>query len=107
MQTDSGLRVPSTGQGAEDLPILSLQRSHSSERWDAVSDLDKFFTSIYNYYLGKGFRAIVLLRATDLLSLVFTTVFTTFLLLFVDWATVITCTTEKENCMNVVGLPQQ
>lgn len=101
MQTDSGLLRPPVQ--SEELPGLALARQHSSERWDAVSDLDKFFTSIYNYYLGKGFRAIVLLRATDLLSLVFSTVFTTFLLLFVDWGELLNC--SAGNCESVISLP--
>jgi autophagy-related protein 9 len=106
MQTDSGFLRPDHAQPpSEDLPGLALTRQHSSERWDAVSDLDKFFTAIYNYYLGKGFRAIVLLRATDLLSLVFTTIFTTFLLLFVDWGELLSC--NVQNCESVIALPKQ
>jgi len=106
MQTDSGFLRPEQVQPhSEDLPGLALTRQHSSERWDAVSDLDKFFTAIYNYYLGKGFRAIVLLRATDLFSLVFTTVFTTFLLLFVDWTELLSC--NVQDCQSVIALPRQ
>ncbi|KAJ7205634.1 hypothetical protein O6H91_Y485000 [Diphasiastrum complanatum] len=52
---------------------------------EAVSDLDRFFERLYNYYCDKGFWCIVTHWIVELLSLGFTICFSGFFLLYVNW----------------------
>lgn len=59
--------------------------------WGAYSNLDRFFSRLYSYYLEKGFWVILLSRVLNLLTLAFTILFSGFLLLFVNWGAIHEC----------------
>jgi autophagy-related protein 9 len=77
-----------------------LPVSDDDRRDWAVSNLDAFFSKVYNYYLEEGFWCIVVGRITNLVTLGFTVCFSTFLLLFVDWPALIHCSSVA-SCANV------
>ncbi len=56
-----------------------------SSKWGAITDLDRFFERVYQYYCDKGFWCIVTQWLVELLTLGFTISFSGFLLLFVNW----------------------
>ena len=59
--------------------------------WGAYSNLDRFFSRLYSYYLEKGFWVILLSRVLNLLTLAFTILFSDFLLLFVNGGAIHAC----------------
>ena len=73
--------------------------------WSAVSNLDAFFTKVYTYYVERGFWCMIATRLTNLLTLAFTICFSTFLLLFIQWNSLLFCSNNEE-CDDVVGLRQ-
>ena len=54
------------------------------ERWEAISDLDNFFTRVYTYYQERGLRCIVAGRVVSLLLLGWTIGLAYFLLEFLN-----------------------
>ncbi|XP_002982911.2 autophagy-related protein 9 [Selaginella moellendorffii] len=56
-----------------------------SLKFDAVSDLDRFFVRLYEYHREQGFWCIVTQWVLELLCLAFTILFSGFFLLFVNW----------------------
>eukprot|EP00743_Colponemidia_sp_Colp-15_P003505 GILK01003783.1.p1 GENE.GILK01003783.1~~GILK01003783.1.p1 ORF type:complete len:674 (+),score=105.22 GILK01003783.1:92-2113(+) len=69
-------------------------------RWEAIPNLDKFFSNIYNYFYEKGYRCIIAARLSSLLTLAFTVLFSTFLLAFVNWRQLLQCDSE-ETCRHI------
>ena len=65
----------------------------------SLPDLDTFFTRLYSYYTAGGLYPTLLSRATTLLTLCFSILFSTFLLLNVRWAAVWAC--RSEDCDGV------
>ncbi|KAF5870684.1 putative autophagy-related protein 9 protein [Botrytis fragariae] len=54
-------------------------------RWVNVTNLDNFIRDLYDYFEGAGIWCIVLAKAIDILTLLFVTIFTTFLTQCVDY----------------------
>ena len=54
-------------------------------QWEAIQNLDHFFTRIYRYHTEKGFAVIITSRILNLLTLAFTITFSAFLLLKVNY----------------------
>jgi len=54
-------------------------------QWEAIQNLDHFFTRIYRYHREKGFVVILTSRVLNIMTLFFTITFTAVLLLKVDW----------------------
>eukprot|EP00939_MAST-03C_sp_MAST-3C-sp1_P002478 g2478.t1 len=59
-----------------------------------ASNLDLFFTEVYEYYREHGAACIVASRLTDVITLGFTIAFSTFLFLFVKWKSLLECDGE-------------
>ena len=59
-----------------------------------VRNLDHFFSNMYQFFYTKGLPTIVLTQACDVVSLGFTTVFSAFLIGFVNWHTLVECHDE-------------
>lgn len=51
----------------------------------SVQHLDLFLSRVYNYYVGRGFFCIVLRNSLNLVTFIFTLLFATFLVSFVDY----------------------
>jgi len=62
--------------------------------WGAVSNLDLFFTSLYNYYYHRGLTPIIGKGIVELVSLFVTLWLSVFLSLYVDWQQLATCHDE-------------
>lgn len=60
-----------------------------------VSDLDAFFSSLYNYYYMRGLGAIVGKGLVELVSLFFTLWLSLVLFAYIDWGALSQCNDEK------------
>ena len=71
------------------------EERHANEAWEPpVKNLDRFFSGMYQYYIGKGLPAVILQQLTAVVSLGFTIGFSIFLIAFVDWANLKHCKDE-------------
>lgn len=64
------------------------------EGWGAVSNLDLFFASIYNFYYHRGLVPIIGNGFVEIISLLFTLWLSVFLFAYLDWGALTTCTDE-------------
>uniref|UniRef100_A0A0G4HA38 Autophagy-related protein 9 n=1 Tax=Chromera velia CCMP2878 TaxID=1169474 RepID=A0A0G4HA38_9ALVE len=101
---NEGIYHPLTTRGDEgfhayDGADLEAQHlgGHDNGSWDAVPDLDKFLKTVYKYYEEKGFWSIVVSRFLNVCAVLFTGVFSFFLLALVRWNAVVACVSE-ESC---------
>jgi len=69
---------------SESVELNSLLEE-SMESSYAVDNLDLFLTRVYNYFVGKGFYCILLRHVLNLLTILFTILFATFLVSFIDY----------------------
>lgn len=82
-----------------------LHQEGSVQSFGPVANLDAFFSRVYNYYIEEGFWCIVLTRVASLLTLAFTILFSSFLLLFVNWYGLVNCSSETfahRRCEDVI-----
>jgi autophagy-related protein 9 len=80
------------GMAADELLI----EEHNYKRHEFhVKNLDRFFTSMYQYYRAKGLPAIILQQFCAVMSLLFTVSFSVFLLAYVDWRNLRDCKDEN------------
>ena len=63
----------------------------------AIPDLDAFLTRCYTYYTEHGLRPFLLSRCVQLLTLGFSILFSSFLLLNIDWQAALSCH-SSESC---------
>ncbi|PFH33312.1 autophagy protein apg9 protein [Besnoitia besnoiti] len=102
-----------TGNAADTATQLSAHASSSAQKraassafasaaaaplgsWDAVADLDKFLYGVYRYWMEGGLFAILSAHLAHLTALAFTIYFSWFLILFVNWTGIVSCTTEEQ-----------
>lgn len=71
-------------------PFKLLQR----DGWGAVSNLDLFFTSLYNYYYHRGLAPILGKGVVEISSLLLTLWLSVFLFAYVDWHALSQCHDE-------------
>lgn len=64
--------------------------------WDAVADLDRFVYGMYKYWMEGGMYAILCAHAAHLVILAFTVYFSWFLIMFVNWGGILSCTNAQE-----------
>jgi autophagy-related protein 9 len=65
------------------------------EHWEPpVRNLDRFFTSMYQYYVAKGLPAVILQQIIGVATLGLTIAFSIFLVAFVDWGNLNNCKDE-------------
>lgn len=57
------------------------------------------------YYIEKGFWCMIISRFTNLITLAFTILFSTFLFLYIDWSSLLFCS-DTDGCDQAVGLRQ-
>lgn len=78
-------------------PSFDIEEHHNSfNKLSDVDNLDTFFCDMYAYYIHGGFRGLVLTRLSNLLSLAFTIVFSSWLLLFINWSGILSCGAEDQ-----------
>ena len=71
------------------------ERHANEEVWEPpVKNLDRFFSGMYQYYIGKGLPSVILQQVTAVVSLGFTIGFSIFLIAFVDWSNLKHCKDE-------------
>lgn len=63
-----------------------------------VSDLDTFFTDIYDYYYNRGYSCIFTQTLLDNLSYLFSIHFTIFNLFLIDWRSIVKTCIEDNQC---------
>ena len=61
-----------------------------------IPDLDVFLRTCYLYYTNNGFICCILNKCSSLIILLFTIIFSTFLLLFIDWSALLSCRNEQQ-----------
>jgi len=85
-------------EGGDDspLPVDELLEGAGTGEWAAVSNLDEFFTRLYNYYREGGLVTLLLGRLSSLVVLAFTVVFSTFLFILVDWHALFSCSDAED-----------
>ncbi|WFD31418.1 autophagy protein atg9 [Malassezia sp. CBS 17886] len=82
------------GRRARDAPLsasIAVQlsaRDHALWHWANVDDLDEFLRELYGYYVGRGYKCILVGRALSLLTSVFVIGFGTFLSGCIDYSAI-------------------
>ena len=76
--------------GAMEMEMGTLLQDGTEEKWEAISDLDAFFSRVYDYFNERGLRCIITARIINLLTLLFT----------------ITCTATSKTTWPTKGLGQ-
>lgn len=89
--------------------LLIDESNVRDEHWEPpVRNLDRFFTSMYQYYVAKGLPAVILLQICGVVTLGFTISASIFLLAFVDWNNLRQCKDEKTCELSIlIKLPFQ
>lgn len=82
----------------------ALLQGNTRERWEAISDLDTFFTRVYSYFHERGLRCMLASRIISLLMLAFTIVFTGYLVEAVNWDGLIHECVDEASCASVTLL---
>jgi autophagy-related protein 9 len=79
----------------------ALLQGNTRERWEAISDLDTFFTRVYSYFHERGLRCMLASRIISLLMLAFTIVFTGYLVEAINWDGLIHECVDEASCADV------
>lgn len=75
--------------------LLIDESNIRDEHWEPpVRNLDRFFTSMYQYYVAKGLPAVILQQICSVVTLGFTIAASIFLIAFVDWPNLKHCKDE-------------
>ena len=75
--------------------LKRLKLLPKNEGYAYVSDLDAFFSSLYNYYYMRGLGSIIGKHVVELVSLFFTLWLSLILFAYVDWAALSRCSDEN------------
>ena len=76
--------------------LLIDENNIRDEHWEPpVRNLDRFFTSMYQYYVAKGLPAVILQQICGVVTLGFTISASIFLIAFVDWNNLTNCKDEQ------------
>ncbi|KAK0411290.1 hypothetical protein QR680_005583 [Steinernema hermaphroditum] len=79
------IQASSTTHGDRRDSFIASSSGNGDQRWDHIEDLDQFFTRIYEYHQGGGFRCISLKHSLDLLQFIFIVCFATFWMQCIDY----------------------
>ena len=93
-------RVDPTQRLLEIDPAL-LEDGQQREQWEAITDLDSFFTRIYTYYHERGLRCILASRVISLLTLAFTIMLVFFIVEFLNIDDIIYACQSEQTCQEV------
>ena len=79
--------------------LLIDENNIRDEHWEPpVRNLDRFFTSMYQYYVAKGLPAVILQQICGVVTLGFTISASIFLIAFVDWKNLTHCK-DEQSCL--------
>eukprot|EP00586_Coscinodiscus_wailesii_P021777 CAMPEP_0172520516 /NCGR_PEP_ID=MMETSP1066-20121228/292051_1 /TAXON_ID=671091 /ORGANISM="Coscinodiscus wailesii, Strain CCMP2513" /LENGTH=1056 /DNA_ID=CAMNT_0013303295 /DNA_START=550 /DNA_END=3720 /DNA_ORIENTATION=+ len=79
-----------------------FKMGNQGDGWEAVPDLDLFFTNMYHYYYNRGFVSIVGKGVIELVSLWTTLWISVFLFAYLDWGELLKCRDES-SCNSHIG----
>lgn len=80
--------------------LLIDENSIRDEHWEPpVRNLDRFFTSMYQYYVAKGLPAVILQQICGVVTLGFTISASIFLIAFVNWKNLTHCK-DEQSCVS-------
>ena len=88
--SSSSSRYSAVGSGLDDEEDLE-----APEVWVGVRNLDEFYARMYAFYKGQGMWCILASKITNLVTVGFTVIFSTFFISFVDWHLLLTCHDES------------
>jgi len=86
-----------------EMEMGTLLQDGTEEKWEAISDLDAFFARVYDYFNERGLRCIITARIINLLTLLFTIMFTVFLLDVMNWQGLLYNCVSEETCASVTA----
>jgi hypothetical protein len=86
-------------------PVALMRGDGPEERWEAISDLDAFFSRVYEYFHERGLRCILASRIISLLSLAFTIALTVFLFELLNLEGLVNDCRDEESCSNHTRVP--
>jgi autophagy-related protein 9 len=78
----------------------TLLEEDNQQNVKATKNLDKFFTSMYQYYVSKGIGVVALSQFCAVTSLGFTIGFSVFLFAFVNWNALLQCH-DEQTCQDI------
>ena len=81
-----------------------VEQDGAPEQWEAISDLDGFFTRVYVYYHEKGLRCMLASRIIGLLMLGWTILFTVFLTELLNWHDLLYKCFDEASCHKVSAI---
>mmetsp|Transcript_47119 Transcript_47119/g.123642 ORF Transcript_47119/g.123642 Transcript_47119/m.123642 type:complete len:968 (+) Transcript_47119:121-3024(+) len=79
----------------------TLLEDGPKEAWEAISDLDNFFSRVYAYYQQRGLLSILATRISSLLTLAFTIILFIFLWEILDWDAILHECTSEDTCADI------
>ena len=79
----------------------ALLQGDTREQWEAIADLDAFFSRVYDYFQGRGIRCILASRIISLLTLGFTIILTLFLVEMMNWNGLLNECVDELSCVHV------
>jgi autophagy-related protein 9 len=88
--------TPVPTEDSEHSGLLFSEEVDSQYVKHLTRDLDSFFTRLYDYYVQRGYRCIVVSKVLDLSLLIFFNYVASVLLLFVDWSGLLACRDHSE-----------
>ncbi|XP_064613606.1 autophagy-related protein 9A-like [Liolophura sinensis] len=98
-EEDTELPLHETGVMIHQVP------SSNNARWNHIKNLDDFFTRVYHFHQRNGFVCMVLEDILQLVQFVFVVLFTTFLVVFVDYGVLFDTHSAKKVTIPEVILP--
>lgn len=84
--------------------FFHLEAERTREQWEAMSDLDLFFTRVYTYFRERGFFGLLLSRLMALLTLLFTIFASYFAVVVVNWHDLLHVCVDEASCARVTFL---
>ena len=94
------LKEKASMQSLEIEPPKLMGKSSSDELYP-INDLDNFFCQVYKYWQSKGYKVIIFQGLAETCSVFFTTLFTSFLFLFVNWNGILLECKNEATCSEV------
>jgi Autophagy protein ATG9 len=84
----------------EYIHLNGLRFRPTNEGWATISNLDAYFSSLYNYYYHRGFIPILTRGIVDIVTLWFTLALSILLFVYIDWHALSTCNDEQSCSSN-------
>jgi autophagy-related protein 9 len=63
--------------------------------YEQLKNNPKFYSIVYNYYVGNGYNAIIIRNLVSIFTSLFIILFSIFIIFFIDWAELLGCNNEQ------------